>query len=348
MSSMNVMGGSLARLPERDGDLRSYFPSDPVPSTRQLVIYVNGMLTRPAAHAETAQMLADRLGIGVTGVYNLSGGTLSHHIEQVAEVTREACKSIAAPPRSERAPLPDDASWSARFGTFVTSGVDAVVDGTRNRASGACVVAAGGISTAAEGTRFMTDLAQSGDEYLRLGTNHAATQQYSVETLMFDHRARAAALLGAQWRRISRGMSSDGARRYFVESNILGGNIATRVLFELLMKAAGGGMNARVVAHSQGNLITSTALAGVAFMRQYRTLPVTVYAVASPAYMWPQISGFTLRGPYEHFTDPIPKLSMRAGNPIATQAGEGNAHAIENYIINSPLIRDMRYDMALR
>ncbi len=69
---------------------------------------------------------------------------------------------------------------------------------------------------------------------------------------------------------------------------LLGGNAATRSLYKLLLAQPGGLLGAPIHAHSQGNLITSNALTGVALARGVGAIAgLEVVSYGSPAQGWP-------------------------------------------------------------
>lgn len=69
---------------------------------------------------------------------------------------------------------------------------------------------------------------------------------------------------------------------------LLGGNAATRSLYALLVGQPGGLLGTPIHAHSQGNLITSNALTGVALARGAGAINgLVVVSYGSPAQGWP-------------------------------------------------------------
>ncbi len=85
------------------------------------------------------------------------------------------------------------------------------------------------------------------------------------------------------------GLSKD----HFVYS-LLGENRATRALYALLLGNPGGMLGTPIHAHSQGNLITSNALTGVALARGLGAIRgIEVHSYGSPAQGWPD--GLTRR-----------------------------------------------------
>lgn len=71
--------------------------------------------------------------------------------------------------------------------------------------------------------------------------------------------------------------------------DMLGGNAATKALYALLLGNPGGMLGTPIHAHSQGNLITSNALTGVALARGLGAIRgLEVHSYGSPAQGWPE------------------------------------------------------------
>lgn len=330
--------------PGRDGEVLVYSPAKHS-GHGPVVIYVNGIQTTPQTHAATATNLAEALGISVTGVFNQSGGLASMALAMATEATTAACRTIAPPARSSRPLFSNEGSGSQRALHTLDVGTERIGDFGRAAAAEACDATASRLESATAIASFTTDLSQSGDEWTKLGLRHLPSREFSLFERLVPG-VREAAALGAAVRQLSRSLSDEMLRRQVARNLIVGTNPASRSMFDVLLRRLGEGGTPRVIAHSQGNIITSTALAGVAFVRQYRDLPVTVFSVASPAWAWPTAERFSLRGPYQNEGDFVPilgslKAVTKAFPPSIT------AHDMDKYIRESPLIGDLRRDLAL-
>lgn len=106
-----------------------------------------------------------------------------------------------------------------------------------------------------------------------------------------------------------------------------------------------------IVAHSQGNLITSNALMFYSEMVKKHQLNhpnIRVFAIASPAPSWPTNSFIRVRN-YWHRHDPVTALSMWR-NMRGSNKGEGavldeeswfRLHRINGYLDNRALVGDI-------
>jgi hypothetical protein len=111
-----------------------------------------------------------------------------------------------------------------------------------------------------------------------------------------------------------------------------------------------------IVAHSQGNLITSSAL----FLHEYSTITkgigtkraIHVYALASPSPAWPRSPHVSVRT-YSYADDIVPYLSM--GRSFGGVVGVSSArpldplaaHDVLGYVRNSRLFRDLALDLGI-
>lgn len=92
------------------------------------------------------------------------------------------------------------------------------------------------------------------------------------------------------WFKKKRGDSQDKIERDMAE-NLSRFNRATGALYSLLMQP--GYQNARIVAHSQGNIITCNAINAVAAVRGNSAISsMKVFAVASPVMFWSEAGMF--------------------------------------------------------
>jgi hypothetical protein len=206
---------------------------------------------------------------------------------------------------------------------------------------------------------FAGDLAQCADEYADLVVNALANA---------SEKASAAALrIGSE--AFSRAVpfpgqvkNSGAAAASVVDSVELPPvtdylwNPATYALWNLLAHHVSHWPHAAIsiVAHSQGNLITSSAL----FMHKYSRAvkgigtprPIHVYALASPSPVWPSISQLMVRT-YTYSDDPITWLSLgRSYRGTVGFSGAGSfdllaAHDVLGYLRNSRLSRDLRLEL---
>lgn len=138
-------------------------------------------------------------------------------------------------------------------------------------------------------------------------------------------------------------------------------NPAVGALLELLAYQAWPTKRCAIVAHSQGNLVTSCALSALECLnlgscRPYLfTGPMQVFAVASPAYRWPNC-GATIKT-YSHIGDPVTMLSggrsqlqLGAGKEAGGSVIEGGwSHGFDTYLTDTgELTKDLRTWMSLQ
>ncbi|MBY0319042.1 MAG: hypothetical protein K2X72_09985 [Reyranella sp.] len=129
-------------------------------------------------------------------------------------------------------------------------------------------------------------------------------------------------------------------------------NAASSSLFDLLLfKGATWPIKPIcIVAHSQGNLITSNALfLYSALVHKYKVNPpaIHVFSVASPAPSWPTEAGFISVGNYWHRYDPVTGLSANR-NKRGSSNGQGamttysSSHGMDTYLQDTQLVNAIR------
>ncbi len=351
-----------------DGETRTFHPAQHIPFTHaDTVVYINGMNTDGYVQANTASAIADLLGVRVIGVYNLTGFESMQLIRKFAERLRAGCAQLnALADRLER-----ESRLNARSGwKSIGSGISSLRPGEIQHGLSRLGTSAGlqhaGLNTrlaalhtcgTAEGVEavgsatFVADLLQSAVDYVGAA--------YSDQ---WDRRQGAASLLPEQ-------------ARHAIALHTLSGNRATLALYALLRAhVLFGGAAARVIAHSQGNLITANAVAALGWVRgrSHALSEVHVYSLASPSPSWPRRTGMQLHGPYNFPDDNVTRLSnpltgvlIPVFNPavegvrstvagerhglseLATGANWSDNHVVKRYLEDSGVIDDLRRDMKL-
>jgi hypothetical protein len=133
-----------------------------------------------------------------------------------------------------------------------------------------------------------------------------------------------------------------GLRGVGLGANCLANGCASS-LFDLLLYEGPRWPNSPlcIVAHSQGNLITSNALMLYSKMVTKYKLKhprIHVFAIASPAVSWPT-NKFISVNPYSHGNDIVPALSMwrdlRMGGIITSESFD---HPLTTYLADRPIV----------
>lgn len=165
-------------------------------------------------------------------------------------------------------------------------------------------------------------------------------------------------------------------RRYGVAHNALAKNRAAQVLFEQLYQLRHQRKMVRVVAHSQGNLITRNAVYAMLYVTGNTQQQLKVYSLASPANVWPK-GKFALME-YRDSADPVTWLQgirgkIGWGEALAAGAIVGGAfvagpvvgtvvlgvelysakqavdkhHDVGHYLAESAFLNDLRRDLGM-
>lgn len=133
-------------------------------------------------------------------------------------------------------------------------------------------------------------------------------------------------------------------------------NPATHGLWSLLAHKAGSWPHASVsiVAHSQGNLIVSSALFMHSYSRRVKHIgthrPIHVFSLASPSPAWPREGSVTVRT-YSHADDFVTWLSL--GRSYGGVVTVSHAHSMNpiaphdagGYFRNSSFLKDIAVDL---
>jgi hypothetical protein len=115
------------------------------------------------------------------------------------------------------------------------------------------------------------------------------------------------------------GRLADATRRRAMADAVLSlANNATREVFRELYRYAQPGERIRIIAHSQGNLVTANALCMLLWVRGGMSIgDVRVYALASPSFHWPTGNGLQVSF-FSHPQDPVTWLSLGRSYADAT------------------------------
>lgn len=141
-----------------------------------------------------------------------------------------------------------------------------------------------------------------------------------------------------------------GIRRLKLNAPFLANGCASS-LYHLLLQEGPRWPNSPlcIVAHSQGNLITSNALmlyAKMARKHKFRHPRIHVFSVASPAPSWPTEKGFITVSNYWHRYDPVTALSLWR-NTRGSNLGQGAmterswSHQLKSYLDDRRLVDDI-------
>jgi len=148
------------------------------------------------------------------------------------------------------------------------------------------------------------------------------------------------------------------AQRTFLFDKVLGlTNPATASLFRWLIEHPG--QRVFIVAHSQGNLVTSGALWALQSVSGPSALTnLQVYSLASPSPAWPDGINFKIKV-YGHSNDLVPFADPKAlvrrnreqtgdWRPLGTNIGLGNRHDVASNMLNSNFAKRIRSDLGVQ
>lgn len=379
-------------FPSIDGQHHVYRPTKSCGrhgASGAVVVYVNGMMTDGKAHAETATLIANIIASPVHGIYNLSGGATHQMVEdlrrrarRVSEAARDAARMASAEARRIKAASSEFArevaererafdgearrferDCEARFSgvsgfalcgtvTVTRATVDAAARGVSDFARGVGSATAASISFMSEGIGFLA--IRGGaivDGSLATGSDAARFADDAAQAFA-DWRKPLAAGSDSHFQHWL-GLPRDERRAHVLE--MLGSNRATLALFHLLDELLRHSPVVHLVAHSQGNLISSAAISALALVQPRRNLPLHVYALASPAVWWPHVPGLRSFQSFDNPEDPVARLdaawirarmpswSSAMGEEVAVKTGPhgADAHSVMGTYLayRSPVLR---------
>lgn len=139
------------------------------------------------------------------------------------------------------------------------------------------------------------------------------------------------------------------SNREWLAKTILNYNPCIVSLMDLLKPMIMNGKPIHIIAHSQGNLITSNALGALSFCTEQvrrNDKKITVYAVASPAWTWPK--GVNVRY-YTHLNDFVPLFALGKSLRGVSIKWPQKAHEFDTYLdtFKFRIISDIRSDLGI-
>lgn len=317
-----------------------------------VIVYVNGMMTDGPTHAATARLIANIVGTSVHGIYNLSGGAAHQLVEDLRESARSASEAARDAARAAAAEAARVKAASSEFAREIAERERAFETQAR-RFTRLCESQLSGVSEfvvcgSITVTRATIDVAAHGVSDFVRGVGRATSVSISYFSSSVDYVARRGGAFvehalesggekarflddGLQaltdWTKLLRAGSDAhwdrwlslprNERRTHVRE-LLKGNPATLSLFNLLDELLRSSPTLHLVAHSQGNLISSAAISALALVHPRRNMPLHVYALASPAVWWPHVPGLASFQSFDNPEDPVAQLDLallRRANP---------------------------------
>ena len=303
-------------LPVRDGDVGVFLHSPSHQNSPRQVLYVNGMQYGPEEHARDCYFLSAIIEGHTYGLYNL---------RQDAPNRRSFAPFLSAV--RDAGVFAGITAGNSQTGSNVVNRI-ATGLGNAARAVGQNAAAQDAVFRAMESIAglvysFPADLAQCVRDWIRV---HAMMKTHPVLAPLLRQNPDLSLTL----------------TRLFLQDNL-----ATLALFDLLRTNDWAHPELIIIAHSQGNLVTSAALFALEAIQPVLPRPTTVLAVASPSPDWR--SGITVWS-YSHADDFVAWLGGLASfNPRANIRLSGSiaAHMMTEYVRQNEFPRDLREKFGL-